>query len=59
VRYDPQVCTHAAECVRGLPAVFDISKQPWVNVDGAPVEDIKRQVNACPSGTLSYELVKR
>ena len=24
VTFDPNVCTHAAACVRGLPAVFDI-----------------------------------
>jgi uncharacterized Fe-S cluster protein YjdI len=58
VRYDPKICTHAGECVKGLPAVFDVSKKPWVNVDGAPIEEIQRQVGACPSGALSYEIVK-
>lgn len=26
----------------------------WVDVDGAPVEAIERQVRACPSGALSF-----
>jgi uncharacterized Fe-S cluster protein YjdI len=30
VRYDPKVCIHAGECVRGLPSVFDVSKKPWI-----------------------------
>ena len=25
VSFDPEVCIHAAKCVRGLPAVFDTS----------------------------------
>ena len=26
VRYDPEICIHAGECVRGLPSVFNVSK---------------------------------
>ena len=59
VRYDSKVCTHAAECVKGLPSVFDVNKAPWVNVDGATVVEIKRQVAACPSGALSVEMIAR
>jgi uncharacterized Fe-S cluster protein YjdI len=59
VRYDSKVCTQAAECVKGLPSVFDVDRKPWVNVDGAPVAEIKRQVAACPSGALSFEVLVR
>jgi len=55
IRYDPQICCHAGECVRGLPQVFDISKQPWVNVDGADPESIAEVIQRCPSGALSCE----
>jgi uncharacterized Fe-S cluster protein YjdI len=55
VRYDPEVCTHAAKCVHGLPAVFDVSRKPWVDVSGATADAIERQVAACPSGALSFE----
>lgn len=35
VRYDPAICIHAGECVRGLPSVFNLSKKPWIDVNGA------------------------
>ena len=57
VRFDPHVCIHAGECVRGLPAVFDVSKQPWIDVDGATPEAIAEVVECCPSGALSYEYI--
>ena len=56
VRFDPKLCVHSAQCVKGLPAVFDVTRKPWINVDGASVESIRRQVEACPSRALSYEL---
>jgi uncharacterized Fe-S cluster protein YjdI len=40
VTYDTARCLHAAESVRGLPAVFDTSKRPWVAPDGAGAEAI-------------------
>jgi uncharacterized Fe-S cluster protein YjdI len=58
VRYDPKVCIHAGECVRGLPSVFDVSRKPWINVNGAPAATIIEQVTRRPSGALSYELRK-
>ena len=36
VRYDPAICIHAGECVRGLPSVFSLSRKPWIDVNGAP-----------------------
>jgi uncharacterized Fe-S cluster protein YjdI len=59
VRYDPGVCIHAGECVRGLPSVFNLSKKPWVDVGGASAAAIIEQVKCCPSGALTYELLKR
>ena len=52
VTFDKGVCTHAAECVKGLPGVFDIEKRPWVQPDNAKAEEVRRQVAACPSGAL-------
>ena len=31
VTYDATRCIHAAECVRGLPGVFDTGKRPWIH----------------------------
>jgi uncharacterized Fe-S cluster protein YjdI len=54
VTFDPRVCTHSGECVRGLFDVFDVSKRPWVNLDKAPAEQIVEQVKRCPSGALQF-----
>lgn len=34
------MCKHAAECVRGLPNVFDVNKKPWITPQNATPEDI-------------------
>jgi len=52
VTFDPRVCTHSGNCVRGLFTVFDVSKRPWVDLKGADAERIVAQVRACPSGAL-------
>jgi uncharacterized Fe-S cluster protein YjdI len=54
VTFDPRVCTHSGVCVRGLYDVFDVSKRPWVNLDGAPVARVVEQVERCPSGALKF-----
>lgn len=56
VRFDPQVCIHAGACLRGLPAVFDASRDPWIDIDAAPAEAIADTIGRCPSGALSYRL---
>jgi uncharacterized Fe-S cluster protein YjdI len=52
VSFDPVRCRHAAECVRGLPAVFDTQRRPWILPDGADPEDVVRVVASCPTGAL-------
>ncbi|MGH8507700.1 MAG: (4Fe-4S)-binding protein [Gammaproteobacteria bacterium] len=59
VRYDPKICIHAGNCVRELPAVFDTAREPWIAVHGAPIEEIVKQVQHCPSGALSYEILEK
>ena len=54
VTYDKELCIHAAECVKGLPAVFDPQKRPWINPDGATPEEIREVIGRCPSGALAY-----
>lgn len=53
VLWQPDVCIHAAECVKGLPGVFNQHAKPWINIDGASAEEIKAQVAKCPSKALS------
>jgi uncharacterized Fe-S cluster protein YjdI len=56
VTFDPNACIHSGECVRGLPAVFDVRRQRWVRPELAPAADVAAQVRRCPSGALQYRL---
>lgn len=53
VSFDPNICTHAAKCVKGLPAVFDVKQKPWIKPDKASADAVEMQVKECPSGALS------
>ena len=59
ITYDDAVCTHAANCVRSLPAVFDADRSPWIEPNAAPSADAVAVVKACPSGALRYDLNER
>lgn len=56
VTFDPNVCIHAAVCVRTLPEVFDVSKKRWVSPENAPAERVAEVVRGCPSGALQFDL---
>jgi uncharacterized Fe-S cluster protein YjdI/CDGSH-type Zn-finger protein len=55
VFYDVKLCIHAAECVRGLPQVFDTAKKPWIEPSNAPADAVAEVIHRCPSGALRYE----
>lgn len=57
VSFDAGRCLHAAECVRGLPQVFDTARRPWIAPDAASGDEVAAVVRRCPSGALRYELV--
>ena len=54
VVWKPDICIHSAICIKGLPRVFNTKVSPWINAQGADSERIVAQVEACPSGALSY-----
>ncbi len=56
VTYDLKRCVHAAECVKGLPQVFDPNKKPWVAPGNAGAEEVAAAIRSCPSGALKYKL---
>lgn len=56
VTFDPNICVHSAVCVRGLAAVFDVSRPDWVRPGAASAADVAAQVRRCPSGALQYTL---
>jgi uncharacterized Fe-S cluster protein YjdI len=47
-------CIHSGICVRGLPSVFKPKESPWITLQNSNSEEIKAQVDKCPSGALSY-----
>ncbi len=58
VLYDAKRCLHVAECVRGLPDVFDPQKRPWIQTENADAERVAEVVRRCPTGALHYALTE-
>jgi uncharacterized Fe-S cluster protein YjdI len=58
VFWQPHKCIHATTCYRELIEVFNPRKRPWVNMDGAPTEEIIRVVKLCPTQALSFRYNK-
>jgi len=52
VQFNAARCIHAAECVRGLPGVFDPQARPWVQPDKGTVDEVVAVVARCPTGAL-------
>lgn len=55
VTYNVKRCIHAAECVHGLPAVFDTQARPWVQPGNADADAVAAVVLRCPTGALHFE----
>ncbi|WP_405204949.1 (4Fe-4S)-binding protein [Aquimarina sp. LLG6339-5] len=55
VVWKPEKCIHAGECVKRLPEVYNPKDRPWIKPENASVEALKSQIDACPSGALSYK----
>ena len=52
--WQPAICIHSSVCVETLPKVYNPDERPWVKIENATTEELKAQVNNCPSGALSY-----
>lgn len=55
VTYDAARCIHVAECVHGLPDVFDPERRPWIDAGAASPDELAAVVRHCPTGALAYE----
>ncbi|MGE0159760.1 MAG: CDGSH iron-sulfur domain-containing protein [Gemmatimonadales bacterium] len=55
VSYDATRCIGARECMRALPAVFDVGRRPRVDPTAASAASIAEVVMRCPSGALHFE----
>ncbi len=56
VVWKPNLCIHSGVCVRTLPKVYNPKEKPWIKPENASTEELKVQINKCPSGALSYSL---
>jgi uncharacterized Fe-S cluster protein YjdI len=54
VIWQPKKCIHSGVCVKTLPEVYDPKAKPWIRPENASVEELKSQIDICPSGALSY-----
>jgi CDGSH-type Zn-finger protein len=48
------ICSHAGYCTDRLKSVFRMGAEPWIDADGASVQEIVAAVERCPSGALAY-----
>jgi uncharacterized Fe-S cluster protein YjdI/CDGSH-type Zn-finger protein len=54
VTWDKARCLHFAECVRGLPQVFEPGRRPWIEPRDADALTVAEVIRRCPSGALQY-----
>jgi uncharacterized Fe-S cluster protein YjdI len=52
VEWRQGLCQHSGSCVRALPRVFNLRRQPWVETGEGTADDIRAAVARCPSGAL-------
>lgn len=55
VIWQPQKCIHSGVCVKLLPKVYNPKDRPWIKAENAVPEELKNQIDQCPSGALSYK----
>ena len=58
IHWDQSKCIHAGVCVKSLPNVYNPKERQWVKIENASNEELKAQIDKCPSGALSYTLNK-
>jgi uncharacterized Fe-S cluster protein YjdI len=54
IKWQAHKCIHAAVCVKMLPKVYNPQAKPWISIENATTEELKNQIDQCPSGALSY-----
>ncbi|MDE1191445.1 MAG: (4Fe-4S)-binding protein [Arachidicoccus sp.] len=52
--WQPKICIHSGVCARTLPNVYHPKEHPWITIEAAATDQIKNQIDKCPSGALSY-----
>ncbi|WP_340199053.1 (4Fe-4S)-binding protein [Ascidiimonas sp. W6] len=54
VVWNPSICTHSGNCVKGSPKVFKPKEKPWIKMEAETSKSIMKTINTCPSGALSF-----
>ncbi len=52
--WQPMICQHAAICVKKLPKVYKPKEKPWLTIENASTDELKKQISKCPSGALTF-----
>jgi CDGSH-type Zn-finger protein len=50
------ICAHSGICSDGLPLVFRLKREPWIDPDAADAKAVMDIIMKCPSGALSYSI---
>ena len=50
------ICSHAGFCTDGLPKVWRMKVEPWIDPDGEDPDRTIETIERCPSGALSYSI---
>ena len=56
ILWDSKKCIHAAECVKNAREVFKPKERPWIQMENVTSEEIKKAIDCCPSGALTYKV---
>jgi len=56
VVWKPKMCIHSGICVKTRPDVYKPGERPWIQPERTGTEELKAQIDQCPSGALSYYL---
>ena len=54
VVWKPGKCIHAGECVKRLPQVYKPGQKPWIDASKGTAQELRDQIDQCPSGALSF-----
>ena len=51
--WEHEKCIHSRVCSMYLPKDYNPTMNPWIKIENATTDEIKKQVSRCPSGALS------